>query len=172
VSAMSTTQGKADRRYLDHLAAHLKLLDVPGERIGEILAEAEAHAAESGESLSEAFGDPKTYARQWAGCPKPSLQWRSVGTAMIGCTGGLALSLGATGLAMDQRLPLVGWPTWTLLVLGTALSVGWAAVAPLHRIRDPRTGALSGRSRTAVVLIGLLVCALIAGAGALGAALR
>lgn len=169
---MSTAPSRADRRYLDHLAMHLQLWHVPGDRIGEILAEAEAHATESGESLHEAFGAPRTYALQWAPSRLPAPRRRSVVGALVGAAGGFASTFGATGLAMDQRLPLVGLPTWTLILVGTALSVGWAATAPLDRIRDPRTGAARGLSRTAIVLIALTMSAVVAGAGAIGAVLR
>jgi hypothetical protein len=168
---MSTTLSTADRHYLDRLAMHLRLLHVPGDRIGEILAEAEAHAAESGEPLAEAFGDPRSYACRWAPCPPPR-HWRSIVPGLVGGTGWFTQTYGATGLAMHQRLPLVGLPAWALLVVGAALSVGWAAFAPLNRIRDPRTGAHRGRSRTTVVLLAAAMCAFIAGAGAIGAALH
>jgi hypothetical protein len=168
---MSTTLSTTDRRYLDRLAVHLRLLHVPGDRIGEILAEAEAHAAESGESLREAFGDPRSYACRWAPCPPP-WRWRGIIPALVGGAGWFTLTCGATAVAMHQRLPVVGLPAWTLLVVGAVLAVGWAATAPLDRIRDPRTGAHRGRSRTTVVLLALAMCAAIAAAGGIGAALH
>lgn len=39
-----------------------RLLDLPGERIGEALAEVDAHCAETGESPLDAFGDAADYA--------------------------------------------------------------------------------------------------------------
>jgi hypothetical protein len=166
---VGTAPNAADRRYLDRLATHLRLLHVPGDRIGEILAEAEAHAAESGEPLAEAFGDPRSYACRWAPNPPPS-PWRRAVPGLVGCAGWFVLTLGATALGMRQ--PLGGLPAWALIPLGAALVVGWAAFAPLIRIRDPRTGALRGRTRTTVVLLVLVMCAFIVGWGAIGAALH
>jgi hypothetical protein len=166
---MGTALDAADRRYLSHLATHLKLLHVPGDRIGEILAEAEAHAAESGEPLREAFGDPRDYACRWAPSP-PAARWRRAVPGLVGGAGWFVLTLGATALGMHR--PLAGLPASALIPLGAALVVGWAAFAPLTRIRDPRTGALRGRSRTTVVLLVLGMCAFIVGWGAIGAALH
>ncbi|MDO5696675.1 MAG: hypothetical protein Q4G51_01750 [Dermatophilus congolensis] len=61
--------GKASREFpslpaawADDVILELRLRDVSGARISEILTEAEAHVAETGESPQEAFGDPKAYA--------------------------------------------------------------------------------------------------------------
>ena len=43
-----------------------RLRGVPGARIGEALAEVEAHCAESGETPDQAFGDPVVYAQALA----------------------------------------------------------------------------------------------------------
>jgi hypothetical protein len=164
---VTTAPSPADRRYLDRLATHLRLRQVPGDRIGEILAEAQAHAAESGEPLAEAFGDPRSYACRWA--PDPPRRRRVV-PGLVGAAGWAVLTLGATALGV--RRPLLGLPAWALVALGAALVLGWAARAPLTRIRDPRTGALSGRSRASVVLVALGTAAAVVGWGAIGAALH
>jgi hypothetical protein len=165
-------QQKADRRYLDQLAVHLQNWYVPGDRIGEILAEAEAHAAASGEPLREAFGDPKEYARQWA-VPPGRKRWRRiVPIALLAALGGFTLAWGATAIALDQSVPVLGLPPWVALVLGFALSLAGLALAPLNRIRDPRTGALRGPSRLTLMSLAALMCAVVAAAGAVGALLR
>ena len=48
--------------YLAQLTLELRRRDVPGPRIGEVIAEIEAHVAESGEPPTEAFGAPPAYA--------------------------------------------------------------------------------------------------------------
>jgi hypothetical protein len=48
--------------YVDRLVLALRMRDVPGERIGQVIAEVEAHVAESGEAPSEAFGSAEEYA--------------------------------------------------------------------------------------------------------------
>jgi hypothetical protein len=168
------TLGKADRRYLDELTVHLQLDRVPGDRIGEILAEAEAHAAATGEPLREAFGDPKEYAAQWA-APRPRRWWARA--VVFGILGGLfsgLLTVGAHALAAGpENLPFdLPLPPWALLVVGTLGVVGIAAVLPINVIRDPRTGARTGWGRPALVLLGLGLSVLIIAAGALVGLLR
>jgi hypothetical protein len=58
---VSTT---TDRQYLYRLGYHLQTRGLPDERIDDILSEAQAHSAHSGESLREAFGPPREYARR------------------------------------------------------------------------------------------------------------
>lgn len=55
------------RRYLmdpwrDNLVTELRLRGLPGRRIGEALAEVDAHCADSGQTPDDAFGEPKAYA--------------------------------------------------------------------------------------------------------------
>lgn len=55
-----------DKGWRDELILELRLLDVPGDRIGDALVTVESHVVESGESAQEAFGDARTYARELA----------------------------------------------------------------------------------------------------------
>jgi hypothetical protein len=55
------------RRYLmdpwrDDLVTELRMRGLPGRRIGEALAEVDAHCADSGQTPDDAFGDPAAYA--------------------------------------------------------------------------------------------------------------
>src|SRR5690554_6416017 len=50
--------------YLDELILELRMLDVPGERIGQITTEAENHLVESGQTPELAFGPAREYARE------------------------------------------------------------------------------------------------------------
>jgi hypothetical protein len=52
--------------YLDNLTVQLRLLDVPGERIGQILAEVETHGADTGQDPLDAFGESGEYAATYA----------------------------------------------------------------------------------------------------------
>lgn len=52
-----------DERWAEALLVELRLLGVPGERIGHVLAEVESHVVDSGESAQDAFGDAVSYAR-------------------------------------------------------------------------------------------------------------
>lgn len=55
-----------ERRWVESFVIEQRILGVPGDRIGDALATVEAHVLESGESGSDAFGDPRTYARELA----------------------------------------------------------------------------------------------------------
>lgn len=77
------------------LVLALRLRDVPGVRIGEVLAEVEAHCADSGQGPGEAFGDPDAYAAELA--PAPGASWVRVWLPQAVATplGVLALLSGA-----------------------------------------------------------------------------
>ncbi|KAA5833635.1 hypothetical protein F1721_15315 [Saccharopolyspora hirsuta] len=55
-----------DAKYRDELLLALRLHEISGERVGEVLAEVEAHVRETGEDPVEAFGSPREYAAQVA----------------------------------------------------------------------------------------------------------
>jgi hypothetical protein len=55
-----------DRKYRDGLTAAMQVRDVPGDRIGEVLAEVETHVAETRKDPRQAFGAPADYARRIA----------------------------------------------------------------------------------------------------------
>ena len=63
MSAFGPRQGTA-AAWQQELVLALRLRDVDGRRIGEVLAEVEAHCADSGQSPAEAFGDPEAYAAE------------------------------------------------------------------------------------------------------------
>ncbi|NAZ76964.1 hypothetical protein GTQ99_16265 [Kineococcus sp. T13] len=52
----------ASERYCEELLLALRMQDVPGQRIGEVLGEVRDHLASSGEDPVEAFGAPRDYA--------------------------------------------------------------------------------------------------------------
>lgn len=71
------------------LLLELRLRGVAGSRIGAVLAEVEAHCAESGEVARDAFGDPVGYAAA-LDLPESPLQgtsWREVTVAGVGLLG-------------------------------------------------------------------------------------
>lgn len=137
----------SDRRWLDRLALELRLLDVDGETIGDVLAEAETHLLESGESPEEAFGDPAVYAAEMRReeapdkVASPGARRAGVigllGVAFAGVAGYLAVMLGvraALGL-LSGVVPLtVGDAASTaLLVVAVVVLVGF--LGPLLRSR-------------------------------------
>ena len=153
-SAPSTTQA-----YCDDLLLALRTREVPGSRIGEVLAEVQSHVAETGEDPRTAFGRPKEYADQVAdalGLPRTSilgflcrsLSWPDLLTAALLGLGCFALADGVWSLGAGED-GLFGRPAWVAALVGAAVvAVGVArTVQGIRRDRhqdaviDPRTGA-------------------------------
>lgn len=142
--------------YLSELTLQLRLLDVPGDRIGAILAEAESHLAESGEEPYTAFGDPQAYARELAhheGLRIPHRARRSANffvQFLAGLTPGIiafavamfVLTLAAGTLLATGILGLIqhttaafGIPAWLAIMVG-AIAIALFALS-LRRFADP-----------------------------------
>lgn len=154
----NTKRGKtAEQTYRDHLLMALRLQEVPGDRIGDVLAEVEAHTAETGEDPLEAFGPAKAYAREIAvasGLPvrRPwSLDRRTLLVSLgIGVLSFLSASLLAGGVTtfVGTGENTVGLPPTAALVLGVVGAIATIALVTFstrHRtdpVRDPRTGTV------------------------------
>ncbi|MHB1472081.1 MAG: hypothetical protein ACYDDU_12705 [Dermatophilaceae bacterium] len=118
--------------YLDNLLLQLRLRDVPGERIGQILAEVETHVVDTGLDPVVAFGEPGEYAATYAAAAAPASAptfgrlrgWlRHLGVAVVVAFGGVAIGEGAFHLtgSVDLTARLLG--TWLATV-----AVGLVAV--------------------------------------------
>ena len=154
--------------YLDDLVTHLRLLEVPGERIGQILAETESHPTES-------FGEPREYARELAAregvtlpvvsrSDNPIIQlfstfrardWVTLAVGILVIGAGTFLGLGGIlSLTMGSPLPL-GMNPWLAIAIGVVVAIGWWVWVRVvtDPIVDPRTGDVvrwdrRGRRRT------------------------
>ena len=140
--------------YREQLLMHLRLRDLPGDRIGEALAEVEAHTAETGEDPREAFGPPKQYARQVAAAAGTTRgSWRLdrrtvVSALLIGVLSWVSTTLLAGGIfALHGReepdLGLSAGLELALGIVGAALTTTVVTVVSYRRddpVRDPRTG--------------------------------
>ncbi|WP_432534468.1 hypothetical protein [Kineococcus arenarius] len=73
--------GRTAERWCEDLVVALRLRDVPGGRIGAVLAEVRAHLADSGEDPAEAFGGPGEYAAALTAAPAPTRRERALGFA-------------------------------------------------------------------------------------------
>lgn len=149
--------------YLDDLVLELRLLEVSGTRIGHILAEAESHLAESGETPEEAFGPVGAYARELAlaeGQPLPKVPESRSALALVfgGMTTAnwvvLVLSFVLTAVGMSALLngvlawffdvdPWFGLPVWLLVVVGAAMIA--AFLGYVRQLADPVIDPRSGR---------------------------
>ena len=142
----------AAERYCEDLLLALRVKEVPGRRIGAVLAEVRDHLASSGEDPVETFGTPQDYADALtAGEPAPPRPTRLLEWARN--TAGVAGALwtvegGAAFLAGRQA---------TLTEFQLVLPAVIALVAP-HLV-----DAVVRASRAAVLGWGLLVTAGIAG---------
>lgn len=79
--------------WLDEFVVQARLYDVPGPRIGDALAEIDAHCAESGQSPEDAFGDPRSYAQTLAQSQSATA---TTGGLRLSCMAGL-MTVGAVG---------------------------------------------------------------------------
>lgn len=161
---ISTVASTSNQKYIDNLMLALRIRNVPGGRIGQIVAEVEAHLAESGEDPVDAFGKPSEYAKAWADDAERSLDWTKriryiLGVAAAGA-GGFLAALGGIRTATGETL----WGLHAIfpLLVGVVLTVASAFITPLeHKIVDPRTGReperLRRMGRRALVILGAVV---------------
>jgi hypothetical protein len=142
--------------YSNELLLALRMRDVPGPRIAEVLAEVDSHVTETGEDPREAFGPPRAYADEviaalgdsgrhtpfWRGV----LTWSTAAYAGGGAVGAWLLLDGVIALSGHERA-LLGMPAAASLVLGlavlvaTAVGLGRLAGRSDTQVLDPRTGA-------------------------------
>jgi len=145
--------------WCDDLLLCLRAREVPGARIGEVLAEVQSHVAETGEAPQEAFGSPRDYADQVAdalGLPRAGL----VGFLRRAVSGPdllVAVALGLSCFVLADGLwslgagetGLFGLPAWlATVVAAVVLAAGTARTVRAGRrergadaVIDPRTGA-------------------------------
>lgn len=139
--AMSTST--EEKRYRTELITALRLRNISGPRIGDIVAEVEVHTEETGRPAREAFGAPKEYARQFE--PRADERarrrlgwpgWTGVVTAAVGawllCEGAFA---GMTDTDVN------GIPGWWACAIGAVVLLVTFSLIPIDAIVDPRRPA-------------------------------
>lgn len=109
-----TTKQLTDKQWLDEMIIELRLREVKGPAIGDAVAAVETHCAESGESASDAFGDPRSYARA-LDFPasqvnqKDAAGWvRALAPTAVGLVG-LYLVPGIVRASFEHAAVAVGW---------------------------------------------------------------
>lgn len=116
--------------YLENLLIQLRLLDVPGDRIGQILAEVETYVADTGLDPVDAFGEPGEYAATYAATyaagastGNPVQRWLpDLGVTMVAGMAGAALVEGLVHLAGSADITVRGFGAWLAVgVLGMAV---------------------------------------------------
>ncbi|NEE04588.1 HAAS signaling domain-containing protein [Phytoactinopolyspora halotolerans] len=159
------TASRVDK-YVDNLIFALRMRNVPGKEIGQIVAEVEAHVAESGEDPAEAFGRPREYARTWARNAghrqsRPELVRSVLGIVAAGA-GGSLLGVGVIGTATGESV----WrlhPVLAVLAGIIMMASGAFALPKTDHVIDPRTGQeferISRSGRRAMLITGAAVVA-------------
>lgn len=149
-------------KWRDTLIYHLRMDDVPGDRIGDILLEVESHLVETGETPQEAFGDPKAYASTRATDADRSAgdTTNTLVIAILSFLGTMLYFSGAMGAGRGSA-SVYGLNPWLLVVIGAALLVLTALRLPDDFIRHPTTGQalIGGKTIPAAVVIGFFAVA-------------
>lgn len=133
-----------DRAWRDDFIVELRLLSVPGDRIGDALMTVETHVAESGESAQEAFGDAKAYAREVAeGSGDVGRGWTvnalTVAGSLLGLVGMLATVRAFTGWLEGATVTLTAGDLAALgLLMAMVLATLAAASAVLRFLVEHR----------------------------------
>ncbi|QUH04952.1 hypothetical protein HUO13_32955 [Saccharopolyspora erythraea] len=136
-----------DKKYRDELMLALRLHDISGRRVGEVLAEVETHVAETGENPAEAFGSPREYAAQVAAqldrsTGKPSPVDNALGALGTGAFVFFGVNFlldglraGPNGVAYTLADSVAGILTLALILVAVALSfrAGTALAASRRR---------------------------------------
>jgi hypothetical protein len=147
------------RTYRQELLGALRLRRVDPDRIGEAVAEVEAHVADTGEDPREAFGPAREYARRFPSplddTPPARRRLLNAREAAIGAVVGLLCATGAMGLVYGESF--LGIPAAVCLAVSVLLAV--PVIVELARragtARDPRTGApIGGTALTTGLVIG------------------
>lgn len=130
-------------KYTYDLLVALRLREVPGDRIGEVIAEVESHVAETGEDPREAFGTPKEYAKTISPGKTNWFAPRLWALVAIGWIVGSTLSLSLIAIAKgDETLYGLPLPSWLWLLFALAMCAVW--IVNRHKLRDvvvdPRSG--------------------------------
>lgn len=156
---MDKVLNSTEQAWCDDLLLRLRMRDVPGPRIGEVLAEVQSHVAETGEHPQAAFGTPKEYAADvaaalgivpaglWATL-RHGLRWRDAVLAVaVGLAAfSLAEGLWSLGAGTSSLFGLPAWVVCTIAALVLAACTARFVVAARHEpdgdpVLDPRTGA-------------------------------
>jgi hypothetical protein len=157
----------------------LRMHDVPGDRIGQVVAEVESHVAESGEDPVDAFGSPPAYAERIRATLGPPPRRRPgavvaatvtvvavvlalqalaalTGDGRVAVTAGVVVAVGLVVAAATLLVPLLARPMWQFVA-------AYAVAAPAA------TGALALLDEPVLVTVpawaALVVAVLVGVAG-------
>ncbi|GAB76538.1 hypothetical protein SAMN05421595_1666 [Austwickia chelonae] len=117
-----------DKDWAADLLLELRLRDISGARIGDILTEVESHCAASGQKATEAFGDPQEYAMclDFEGQQRTPVERspNNLTPAVLALLCGFAVSAGLTGALDGQPVEMR-----TGALVAVLMSVGYLLAA-------------------------------------------
>lgn len=158
---MSRTRAHDVEKYTNDLLLALRVRELPGDRIGEVLAEVESHVADTGEDPYETFGSPRRYAQSICPPRTGAVRRDMFGQAVLGAVAGWLLARSTFSLVAGDD-SLYGLPV--LLVLAVGVGAAAAMVAFVRRrsatIVDPRSGRPLAPSTARATAISLVVLTL------------
>lgn len=147
-----------ERDWREAFILELRLFNLDGDRIGDALATADAHCAESGESAAEAFGDPTAYARSLAESgPRQAggIDPHVVAGCLAGLVAVLVTPVVSTAVLTGEPVPVTTGQLGAAVLAVLATTLLLARPDPVLRVitgMSPVSGAVAG---------GLLVLALV-----------
>ncbi|WP_313566363.1 hypothetical protein [Mobilicoccus sp.] len=102
------------KRWFDDMVLELRLRDIDGAAIGDAVAAARAHCEDSGETPTQAFGDPREYARslpfgEGRQVDTPAGEWARVLAPVAAGLIGFSLMTGAVPAVVQGRDVDVVW---------------------------------------------------------------
>lgn len=128
-------------KYTRELIFALRLRDVPGEVIGDAVAQVESHVADTGEDPVSAFGPAREYAKTFGEPKSPARRWPwYVLNWAIGFLFGCVLLIGVMAQVRGDST-YWGLPPVVLVVVGAIGLVGYLVALTLiwaDRVKDPR----------------------------------
>ncbi|GAB2648786.1 hypothetical protein GCM10027271_02950 [Saccharopolyspora gloriosae] len=136
-------------KYRDELLIALRMHEISGARVGDVLAEVDTHLAESGEDPVEAFGTPREYAAHVAaqldGDPaklsRPAVLAGALGTAALTLFGLEFFIDGFRGPVPFVLADAVG-AVWMLLLIVVAVGAAFRSATALRGRRWYLAGAV------------------------------
>jgi hypothetical protein len=124
-----------DKTWRDAFIIELRLLGVPGGRIGDALVTAESHVLESAETAEVAFGDPRAYARDIAASNGHAAGGR-VSLATV-----VSVGSGLVGMLASYRA-FSAWLDGEPITITTGDLLGWGVLLVLAGILLVRLDAV------------------------------
>jgi hypothetical protein len=159
---MATTMLDQHKKWRNRLVYELRMADVPGVEIGDILLEVESHLLETGETPEEAFGEANVYAASRAEVVPPASveEGKGMGVVMIALlafVGSFAFVSGALTAGRGEESAFLLNP-WIVTIIGAGILAFTLVKLPRDFVRHPATGdPLLGEGNEPRVVLGAVV---------------